>query len=39
MDLMMRLEERFGVTVDTDLIAELISIPGICAYLKEQGHA
>jgi len=39
MDLMLRLEEQFGVKVDTDLIAELVNIPAICAYLKEQGYA
>jgi acyl carrier protein len=39
MDLMLRLEEQFGVTVDTDLIAELVNIPAICAYLKEHNHA
>jgi acyl carrier protein len=39
MELMMSLEEQFGVKVDTDLIAELVSIPAICAYLKENGHA
>jgi acyl carrier protein len=39
MEVMMRLEEQFGVTVDTDLIASLINIPAICAYLKEQGYA
>jgi acyl carrier protein len=39
MEVMMRLEEEFGVTVDTDLIAELVDIPAVCAYLKENGHA
>ena len=34
MEIMMRLEESFGVEVNADTIAELISIPEICAYLE-----
>ena len=39
MEVMMQLEERFGVEVSADTIAALTSIPAICAYLKENGHA
>jgi acyl carrier protein len=38
MEVMMRLEEQFGVEINTDTIAELVRIPEICAYLKEGGH-
>ena len=38
MEVMLRLEERFGIAVDTDTIAELVSIPQICAYLEANGH-
>jgi acyl carrier protein len=34
MEVMMRLEEHFGVEVNADTIAELISIPTIIAYLR-----
>jgi acyl carrier protein len=36
MELMLSLEENFGVQVDTDVIAELVSLPAIAAYLTEQ---
>lgn len=39
MEVMLRLEEQFGVAVDTDLIAQLVSVPAICQYLKDNGHA
>ena len=39
MEVMMQLEERFGVEVSADTIAALTSVPAICAYLKENGHA
>ena len=39
MEVMMQLEEHFGVEVSADTIAALTSIPAICAYLKENGHA
>jgi acyl carrier protein len=39
MEVMMQLEERFGVEVSADTIAALTSLPAICAYLKENGHA
>lgn len=33
MEVMLQLEEKFGVSVDADTIAELISIPAICDYI------
>ena len=39
MEVMMQLEERFGVEVSADTIAALTSVPAICGYLKENGHA
>jgi acyl carrier protein len=38
MDVMMTLEEHFGVEINTDTIGELVSIPAICAYLAEKSH-
>ncbi|MBN1147665.1 MAG: acyl carrier protein [Anaerolineales bacterium] len=38
MEVMMRLEDQFGVEISADTIAELISIPDICKYLQEQGY-
>lgn len=38
MEVMMRLEEKFGVEINADTIAALISIPEICKYLQERGH-
>lgn len=38
MEVMLHLEEQFGVEMDTDLIATLTSVPAICAHLQEQGH-
>jgi acyl carrier protein len=34
MDVMMSLEESFGVEVSTDTIGELVSVPAICAFLE-----
>jgi acyl carrier protein len=34
MDVMMRLEEQFGVEINTDTIAELVSVPAICEYIR-----
>lgn len=39
MEVMMTLEERFGVEINAETIASLTSIPAICAYLTENGHA
>lgn len=33
MEVMMRLEDQFDVEIDADIIAELISVPEICAFL------
>lgn len=38
MDLMVRLEERFGVEISTETIAELVSVPAICDYLQRTNH-
>ena len=38
MEVMMRLEEQFGVAINADTIAELISVPEICKFLEEGGH-
>ena len=34
MDVMMNLEEQFGVEINTDTIAELVSVPAICEYIR-----
>jgi acyl carrier protein len=39
MEVMVQLEERFGVEISADTIAALTSVEAICAYLKENGHA
>ena len=38
MEVMMRLEEQFGVAINAETIAELISVPEICKFLQEGGH-
>jgi len=38
MEVMLRLEETFGIAIDADTIARLISVPEICAFLEENGH-
>jgi acyl carrier protein len=38
MEVMLRLEEEFGVAIDADTIAQLISIPEICRFLEEKGY-
>jgi acyl carrier protein len=38
MEVMMLLEERYGVEINADTIAALTSIPVICAYLQENHH-
>lgn len=38
MEVMMLLEERFGIEINTDTIAELISIPEIYAHLEANGY-
>lgn len=38
MEIMLHLEEQFGVVVDADTIARLISVEEICRYLQENNH-
>ena len=38
MEVIMRLEESFGIEVNADTIAGLTSVPVICSYLEEQGY-
>lgn len=38
MEVMLRLEEQFGVAIDADAIARLISVPEICSYLEANSH-
>jgi acyl carrier protein len=38
MEVMLRLEEQFGVDIDADVIARLVSVPEICKYLEENAH-
>jgi len=39
MEVMMFLEERFGVEITSETIAELISLPAICRHLGTRRHA
>ena len=39
MEVMMRLEEQFGIEINNETIANLVSIPAICNYLEAQGNA
>lgn len=39
MEVMMALEEHFGVEINADTIARLTSIPAICGYIQENGNA
>jgi acyl carrier protein len=39
MEVMLKLEEEFGVAIDAETIARLISVPEICRFLEENGHA
>ena len=38
MEIMMTLEEQYGVEINADIIGSLTSIPLICDYLKENGY-
>jgi acyl carrier protein len=38
MEVMLRLEEEFGMAIDADTIAQLISIPEICRFLEDNGY-
>lgn len=39
MEVMLSLEEQFGIEIDADIIASLTSVPTISNYLKENGYA
>ncbi len=39
MEVMLKLEEEFGVAIDADMIANLISIPEIMRFLEGGDHA
>jgi len=39
MEVMLLLEQRYGVEINAETIAALTSIPVICTYLTENGHA
>jgi acyl carrier protein len=39
MEVMMFLEQHFGVEINNDTIAELTSVPAIRRYIEENGHA
>ncbi|NLG73120.1 MAG: acyl carrier protein [Chloroflexi bacterium] len=38
MEVMVRLEEQFGVEISAETIAELISVDAICSYLEARLH-
>ena len=39
MEVMMVLENRFGIEINAETIGSLTSIPAICTYIQENGHA
>lgn len=39
MEVMLSLEEQFGIEIDAEIIASLTSVPTISNYLKENGYA
>jgi len=39
MEVMLLLDQRYGVEINAETIAALTSIPVICTYLTENGHA
>lgn len=39
MEVMLALELQYGVEINADTIANLVSIPAICSYLEANGHA
>lgn len=39
MEVMMLLEQRYGIEINADTIASLTSVPAISAYLQEKGNA
>lgn len=38
MEVVLKLEMEYGLAIDADLIAQLVSVPEICRYLEENGH-
>ena len=38
MDVMLSLEQKFGVEITTEAIGELVSIPAICTYLMDKSN-
>lgn len=38
MDVMLNLEQNFGVEITTEVIGELVSIPAICTYLMDKSN-
>lgn len=38
MEVIMLLEERYGIEVNADNIAMLTSLPAICTYIRENDH-
>ena len=38
MEVMMRLEEEFGIEINADTIAQLVSIPEILKFIEEHNH-
>ncbi len=39
MEIMMRLEEQFGIEINAETISTLVNIPAIYDYLKKDKHA
>ncbi|MEJ2709168.1 MAG: acyl carrier protein [Anaerolineales bacterium] len=39
MEMMIRLEDQFGVEVSADTIAELVSLPAILTYIEKNSHS
>ena len=39
MEVMLSLEEQFGVEIDAEIISSLTSVSAISSYLKENGYA
>ncbi len=38
MEIILHLEEAYDLSIDTELIARLVSIPEICKYIEENNH-
>jgi acyl carrier protein len=39
MEVMLSLEAAFGIEINADTIAALVSVPAICAYVEANGYA